>query len=85
MNTVYIVANDSLYRSTDAGATWNVISKIPVDTPDQVVIDYYRNNPNFIYIAFLKEETLHLYNSTNSGISWSFKDTIVINNIFICP
>lgn len=69
----YVAVGDGLYRSTDAGATWEHLGLTDQRIISKVKIDY--NNPSTIYVGtmglpFERNEERGLYKSTDNGATW---------------
>jgi len=69
----YVAVGDGLYRSTDAGATWEHLGLTNQRIISKVKIDY--NNPSTIYVGtmgmpFERNEERGLYKSTDNGATW---------------
>ena len=87
-NTIYACTTDGLYRSTDAGVTWNRILNITYVS--DVVINAKNNNQIVAAVGNLGNTLKGIYRSTNGGTSWtpigsglpaSFQGFIKLDNV----
>lgn len=71
-------ATSGVYRTTDAGANWTLISQDIYDTKGVQVIAVHPTNPNIVYCGVfnaLAASTVGLWKSTNGGINWFVANT----------
>ncbi len=64
-NTIYIGCQD-LYKSTDKGSSWNIIST-GIFSSDIIQIAIAPSNPNYIYACSFDE----IHQTTNGGLNWT--------------
>ncbi len=71
--------NKGLYKTTNAGSTWNVLAGgLPVNNHSgRISVRVYKNNPNIV-MAHIADDfnSVGLYRSTNKGVNW----TLVTND-----
>ncbi len=75
----------ALYVSTNAGATWNVVSGgFPSNQPTlgRISLDVSRSNPQVLYAltAFANGNSRGLYKSTDGGTNWSLINSSVASS-----
>lgn len=62
----------AVYKSTDAGATWNKVEGLPSGDVGRIGIDVSPANPDYVYaVVEAKEGKGGIYRSTDRGASWS--------------
>lgn len=77
-NILYIVkAQDGLYKSTDAGLTFNIVSSFFVTGSNlgRACLSISKSNPNYLYLA-ISNTSGHAYaimRTTNAGGSWQIR------------
>lgn len=81
-NIVYASAYGYLLRSTDAGATWSTMTStvFPSSGLTSAKIAVTPANPNVVYVQWLGNtgNTLGLYKSNNSGLTWTQQNTYAL-------
>lgn len=91
-NTIYVGTGDpnisgypwignGVYKSTDAGATWEHLGLDSMGIVTKVAVNY--NDPKILYAAtmgvpFIRNKNRGLYKSTNGGVSW--QQVLFLNN-----
>ena len=63
-SVVYVAAERSFLKSTDAGLTWEQLSRLPAGSAEDLAISY--TEPEILYAT----NGSGLYKSTNQGIDW---------------
>ncbi|QQX75589.1 MULTISPECIES: T9SS type A sorting domain-containing protein [Aequorivita] len=58
--------NGRIFKSTDAGATWNLLGTIGNSIVNKILINPSNNN-----IIFATAENVGIYRSTDSGVTWN--------------
>ena len=75
-----LVASDKLYRSNDAGASWNALNLIiPADNVTLTATTMHPANANIIYAA----SNNVLYKSIDGGNSWSITTLPTSRNVSV--
>jgi photosystem II stability/assembly factor-like uncharacterized protein len=71
----YFNLGAGVYRSTDGGGTWSVLSSDPFVGSGFFDLIVDPKNPNFLYAATIDgtQTSGGFYKSTNGGVSWSLK------------
>ena len=79
--TVMAVLNEKLYRSTDGGLQWALVSSLPY-TPVYEYSDIYLS-PNYSndHTIFVTHYLRGLYRSTNNGTTWTLLASAIPNAI----
>lgn len=90
--TGYPFIGNGIYKSSDAGQTWEHLGLSEVGIVSKISID--PNNSNLIYVAAMGlpfEQNIHrgLYKSTNGGLSWNkvlyLSDNAGIIDLIVVP
>lgn len=71
----------SIWKSTDAGITWQELNNFGADGRT-LEIDISRSNPDYIYVVFKPDGTSarSIYRTTNGGSTWSQLANVPTNN-----
>ncbi|HJU75967.1 MAG TPA: hypothetical protein VJ717_19650, partial [Gemmatimonadaceae bacterium] len=65
-------AASAIYKSTDAGRTWNKLTNgIPNGPLGRIGLDIYRKNPNVVYARIEHQSESGTYRSDDGGASWT--------------
>ncbi len=78
-NTIYAVSPNLFFKSENGGDSFTLITDGVPDNGSRMVIDVTPANPNYVYIlsANADQSFQGVYQSTNSGTSFSIRDAIV--------
>ncbi len=68
-----LTPNNLLYKSTDGGIVWNVVTNIPSPQP-RGICGLYSLDGQFIFGCGSYDQTPHFIKSTDGGNSWITKD-----------
>ncbi|MEP2935848.1 MAG: T9SS type A sorting domain-containing protein [Gilvibacter sp.] len=83
---VYGGATSRIYRSQDAGTTWNELTvglpSLPADK-GRISIDISQSNPDVLYALYANRNgsIQGVYKTTNGGDSWSTQSIVGLNNV----
>lgn len=78
---IYVVKSSTVYKSTNAGATWvNISAGLPGGTYSYIVVD--PSDPNLIYVT-RQTWTANsvIYRSTNGGTTWTNFSGVALPNV----
>ncbi len=68
-STLYLVADQTVYRSDDGGATWNTVAPLLYDVQE---LDIDPQNPETVFAAATLSGAVILMRSTDGGSTWSW-------------
>lgn len=80
-------ATSGVYKSTDAGATWTLVSQDIYDSKGIQALVVHPTNPNIVYCGVfnaLAVSAVGLWKSTNGGVNWFASSTGMDNKQVLC-
>lgn len=85
-NRIYGGDNSNLYRSTDGGATWSIMSGgLPTagNLKGRISIDISQSNPNILYASYADASgnIQGIYKTENGGDTWEAKNSSQLTNV----
>jgi len=79
----FIIANGQIFKTTDAGQSWDYVSNIPLLKPDQLLVQ----DRLIIYMLtedYYSNDLFSVYKSIDGGETWSsIRKYTFLNNIFL--